>query len=307
MRNDLDHLPAERQVELQHIVRILFEEFEDTIARTTDPKRKKGRILKVILYGSFARGDWVDDPVGGYKSDYDILVVVNDERLVDFEYWSVAEDRFMREVTITRTLSAPVGFIVHTMTEVNTQLYKGRPFFIDIVTQGVALYEAEGHTFSRPGKLHMGERLSEARQYFEKWLPSADAFRASAGFLVERGDLSEAAFNYHQATERAYHCTLLVLTLYSPKSHKLNFLRGQAEDLVSALIEAWPRTSRFERRCFELLRQAYVNARYSPEYAISPEELAWISERVDVLQELVRQICEQSLAEMEAAEPKAAD
>lgn len=64
MRNDLDHLPADRQAELQHIVRILFEEFEDTIVRTTDPKRKKGRILKVILYGSFARGDWVDDPVG---------------------------------------------------------------------------------------------------------------------------------------------------------------------------------------------------------------------------------------------------
>ncbi|MFD2428279.1 hypothetical protein ACFSUK_08875 [Sphingobium scionense] len=49
-----------------------------------------------MLYGSYARGGWVDDPVGGYKSDYDLLIVVNDEHLVDFEFWSGADDRLMR-------------------------------------------------------------------------------------------------------------------------------------------------------------------------------------------------------------------
>ena len=58
-------------------------------------------------------GDWVDDPVGGYTSDYDILVVVNDERLTDFELWSAAEDRLMRDLTITRAITAPVSSIVH--------------------------------------------------------------------------------------------------------------------------------------------------------------------------------------------------
>lgn len=99
----------------------------------------------------------------------------------------------------------------------------------------------------------------------------------------------------------------MALALYSPKSHKLNFLRGQAEDLAPLLVDAWPRVDRFDRRCFELLRLAYVNARYSPEYAISPEELAWISERVGILQELVRQVCEQRLIELEAGLPKAAE
>ena len=100
-----------------------------------------------MLYGSYARRDWVDDPIGGYHSDYNILIVVNDERLIDFELWSAAEDRLMRDVTINKALRAPVSFVVHTLTDVNQQLERGRPFFVDIVKQGIALYEAEGFPY----------------------------------------------------------------------------------------------------------------------------------------------------------------
>ncbi|THG37254.1 hypothetical protein E5988_16020 [Sphingomonas olei] len=86
------------------------------------------------------------------------------------------------------------------------------------------------------------------------------------------------------------------MTLYSPKSHKLNFLRSQAERLAPDLIAAWPRDTRFAQRCFELLRRAYVDSRYSPHYKISTQELDWLIERVDVLQKLVRQVCERQLA-----------
>ena len=298
MRSDIDHLPGQKQQELQAAVRILFEEFAAAIGNTTAPWKKQGRILKVILYGSYARGDWVDDPVGGYKSDYDLLLVVNEERLTDVvDYWATADDRLMREMTITQTLSAPVSFIVHSLKDVNKQLEQGRPFFTDIAAQGIALYEAEGFPFATPTKLAPDAARAEAQKHFDKWLPSADAFLASAQFLTERRNYNEAAFNLHQAAERAYHCTLLVLTLYSPKSHKLGFLRGHAEEIAPALIEAWPRDDRFSRRCFELLRQAYVNARYSPHYKISDEELTWLGERVAVLQDLVRRVCEERLAE----------
>ena len=77
MKTALDHLPASKRRQLGHVVRVLFEEFE-IATRLATQDWKAGRILKVILYGSHARGDWVDDPVGRYTSDYDILVVVND-------------------------------------------------------------------------------------------------------------------------------------------------------------------------------------------------------------------------------------
>jgi hypothetical protein len=65
---------------------------------------------------------------------------------------------------------------------------------------------------------------------------------------------------------------------------------------VPELIGAWPRADKFSRRCFELLRQAYVNARYSLHYEISDNELRWIAARVADLQALVKAVCERRLA-----------
>lgn len=296
MRTDLDHLPAAKQQELHEVVRILFEEFAAAIGETTAPWKKQARILKVILYGSYARGDWVDDPIGGYKSDYDILVVVNDERLTDVvDYWASAEDRLMREVTITGSLSAPVGFIVHCFKDVNKKLEQGRPFFVDIAKQGIALYEAEGFGLATPQKLPPTEARAEAQANFDQWFESAKPFLRGFKYAFADGDNNKAAFDLHQAVERLYHCTMLVLTLYSPKSHKLNFLRGHAEEIAPELIEVWPRDDKFSRRCFELLRQAYVNARYSSHYKVTEEELDWLGERVAVLQQLVKSVCERRL------------
>ena len=53
-----------------------------------------------------------------------------------------------------------------------------------------------------------------------------------------------------------------------------------------------------QQRCFELLRRAYVDARYSPHYKISPEELAWLSERIAMLEDLVAKVCQARLAAM---------
>lgn len=302
MKTDLAHLPHGKQRELAHVVRVLFDEFALSIARATQPWKKAGRILKVILYGSYARGGWVDDPIGGYQSDYDILVVVNDERLTDVvDYWSAADDRLMRDMTIDGVLSAPVNFIVHSYKDVNGQLEQGRPFFVDIAEQGIALYEAEGFGLAMPRKLPPEEARVEAQKHFDRWfILACQSFRTFELQKAEGGSQTwrnDAAFTLHQAAERAYHCTLLVLTLYSPKSHRLNFLRGHAEDIAPELIAAWPRDDKFSRRCFELLRLAYVNARYSPHYKITNEELDWLGDRVATLQALVKTVCEKRLAE----------
>lgn len=297
MRTDLDHLPASKQRELQHVVRVLFEEFEREIGLATQPWKKRGRILKVVLYGSYSRGDWVDDPVGGYKSDYDILVVVNDAKLTDpVEYWGKADDRLMRDATINEALSAPVNFIVHDLADVNDQLTHGRPFFVDIIGQGIALYEAEGFELATPRMLPPEEARAESQKHFDYWFEQADSARLGANFYIENGKTRDAAFLLHQAAERLYHCTLLTLSLYSPKSHRLNFLRSHAEEIAPELIAAWPRADKFSRRCFELLRQAYVSARYSPHYEISDRELRWLGERVAELQNLVKSVCESRLA-----------
>jgi uncharacterized protein len=296
VRTDLDHLPEAKRRELQLVVEILFAEFEDALKGRNAPHRKQGRLLKIILFGSYARGDWVADPRSGYRSDYDLLVVVNHEDLADvLEYWGKADDHLVREYAISHRLTAPANFIVHTLTDVNKQLKRGRPFFIDIARDGIALYEAPDHPFDQPEPLSPIEALKEAQGYFDEWFPSAGEFLLHGQDAATRGWAKKAAFELHQSVERLYHCLLLVLTLYSPKSHKLNFLRAQAEGLEPQLIAAWPRTTRFEQRCWELLRRAYVDARYSAHYKITPEELTWLSERISDLVVQVEASCRAKL------------
>jgi predicted nucleotidyltransferase len=227
MRTNLDHLPEGKRRELDRVVEILFAEFQDAIALGTQPHKRMGRILKIVLFGSHARGGWVSDPVGGYVSDYDLLVVVNHERLTDVvDYWAKADEHLMREQTIAKTLTAPVNFIVHSLDDVNGQLRRGRPFFMDIVRDGIALYAAPGHDFVRPEPLTPAEALKEAQGYFDKWIPSAAAFTSMAWHARSEGNTNEAAFAFHQATERLYHCVQLVLTLYLPlcrARHKGNY------------------------------------------------------------------------------------
>lgn len=293
----LDHLPQAQQRELARVVAIIFEEFERTLAGGRAEWKTSGRILKLVLYGSHARGDWIDDPVGGYRSDYDILVVVSDARLTDpVDVWSATEDRLMREVTVARTLSAPVNLIVHDIADLNRQIQRGRPFFVDLIDQGIMLYEAEGYPLSRPVKLPPERARAEAQAYFDEWFTSAIGFLDTAEYAAAQGRAKEAAFLLHQSAERLYHCFLLVTTLHSPKSHKLGFLRSQCEQLDQRLVAAWPRATRFERRCFELLRQAYVNARYSPHYRVTDDELEWLTQRVEVLREIVEMICRRHLS-----------
>lgn len=296
MKTDLDHLPDRKRHDLQRVVQIIFAEFEDATAISTQKWKKQGRISKIILYGSYARGNWIEDHRGGYYSDYDILVIVGNERLADPELWTRAQDHLMREYAVAKRISAPVGMVVHSMADVNDQLARSRPFFIDIVREGIVLYSLDENQFELPRPLDTAVALMETQQNYTRWFSIAD--RSLATFRLQRsqGDdvywRNKAMFELHQATEQLYHCALLTLTLYSPKSHNLEFLRNKSEDLARDLIEVWPRDGKFVRRCFELLQQAYVKARYSPFYTVREVELEWLSQRVELLQSLVKEVCE---------------
>lgn len=302
MQTSLDHLPPAKQRELERVVRILFEEFGDATAIATSEWKKQARILKVILYGSYARGGWVDEPhtAKGYQSDFDLLVIVNHEKLTDrVEFWATAEDRLNRELAITKTLHTPVNFIVHTLQEVNDGLAQGRYFFMDIARDGLALYQSDETDLPEPKPKTPDQALAMAREYFDEWLPSASGNLDTARYVQREGRLKEAAFNLHQATERYYHCVLLVCTFYTPHVHNLGFLRTQAERLDPRLIDVWPRRTKNERAMFEKLKEAYVKARYSKHYRISEEELAWLGERVEALGRVVQVICEAHVAALE--------
>ncbi len=300
MKTGLDHLPAQKQRELDHVLRVIFEEFK---AAHADAKshRRRGKIVKIILYGSHARGGWVDEPhtAKGYVSDFDLLIIVSGKEIADRQtHWQEADERLIEEQLAGR-LRTPVNFIVHSLQEVNNALAHGRFFFMDIVREGIVLYEADDRELRKPQPKTPQANLDMAREYFEEWFPAAAGRLDTARYVMEKGRLKEAAFDMHQAAEFLYHCLLLVCTFYTPHNHNIAFLRTQAERLDLRLVEAWPRASSLHRYMFTKLRDAYVKARYSSHYQISLEELTWQAERIEDLGRIVHTICTERLAALE--------
>ena len=301
MKTDLDHLPGQKQRELQRILEILHEEFEDATTLGTSSWKRKTRIRSVILFGSYARGGWVDErhTGKGYQSDYDLLIIINHAKLKElYEIWDRLWDRLFRD----RAIATPVNFIVHTLAEMNEALSLGRYFFVDIYHEGIELYGTKDTKLRSPKPLSTQDALAMAEEYFADTLPTAKNFLTLSGDAVNRGMLKEAAFLLHQATEHAYSAFLLTLTNYNPATHNLNALRGLAEGIDQRLIEAWPRATKAEKKPFNKLVDAYVKARYSKHYRIDKETLDWLVGRIKHLHRLIETACEERIITLKKGE-----
>lgn len=290
MKSSLNHMPPQKQRELARVLDILHEEFDDTLKEASADFKKRGRILKVILFGSYAKGGWVDEPftMKGYRSDFDLLVIVNNSKLCEFsEYWHKAADRLIRDPSI----KTPVSFVVHSRREVNKYLKEGQYFFSDIRKEGIVLYELDDEPLAEPETLTPTERLKLAREHYLQRFTAAARFLEMAGIAIQKEYREHAAFELHQSLEQAYSCLLLTLTNYAPPSHNIKFLRSLAEEQDRRLAEAFPRDQHRERAWFNTLNEAYVKARYSKHFEISAEALNWLGERTALLLELVEATC----------------
>lgn len=160
MRSDLDHLPAVQQRELVYVTNVLLEGFEKATARRSQAWCRGGKVFKIILFGSYARNDWVDEPENGYQSDYDLLIIVSHPDLTDIaEYWYEIEERILRNPRVRRL----VNIIVHTLDEVNRALTRGEYFWTDIARDGILLHDMPGHALASPRPL-TPERVDQAQQ-----------------------------------------------------------------------------------------------------------------------------------------------
>jgi uncharacterized protein len=285
IRTDLDHLPEQKQHYVTAIRDLILNDF-DQLTEFTTGKKRLNKIRHIILFGSYAKGTYVDDPANGYISDYDILVTLNRKDLIEeYELWRNIEDKAERRV------KSPVSLIIHTMDEVGKWLDEGQYFFSDIQKEGIYLYCSNGKELSEPKNLTNAERKRIAEKHFEQCFFDAGEFFVDYQSCLNRGNFKKAAFELHQATERYYNTLLLVRSNYRPKTHNLKRLHPLAIQYAQEIDSIFPQDSRFHRRCFSLLKRAYVDARYSEHFKIAEEELIWLADQVNQLKQIVEQAC----------------
>ncbi|MBJ7537468.1 HEPN domain-containing protein [Marinomonas transparens] len=296
MRTNFDHLTLRQQLSVPIISKVLLDEMDTYLLGKTS-KKKHFRILKIVLFGSQAKGTQVYDPANGYVSDYDVLVIVNQEELVEeFDIWNKAEEK------IERRIGRPLGLIVHSIHDINQRLHEGQYFFKDIREEGIEIYACDTRELPRPGNLTLDEQKTIAQKHYNQWFESADGFLEIFWMMIEK-DLSKkkyinlAAFNLHQAAERFYSCTLLVTTNYLPKTHNIELLRSYCIRQDPRFIEQFSldgvaQTQRFQKRSFQRLKRAYVDSRYSEHYEITEEELNWLAGEVEKLKDFTDTLCQ---------------
>ena len=272
MKTSIDHLPDDQQQKLQAITAVFT---SPDVAIPID---------MLILFGSRARGDWVDDRETGYRSDYDLLVVVENEQQVnDLVVWGELERKVRAIIGDT-----PLTFIVHDIKFVNKEIQVGQYFFGDIANEGVMLFDRRRF----PSR---NRRLSMRRNGW-RWrngtLKTGTTARESSGGSRDYGArhwLKEAAFLLHQATERYYHAAILVFTGYKQRTHDIELLGVQAGEQHALMVDLLPKTDPDDKHLFDLLKKAYIDARYSMSYRITAEELAELQSESSCLQNVSEQ------------------
>jgi predicted nucleotidyltransferase/HEPN domain-containing protein len=283
MKKSLSTLTQRKRGELARIVSII---------RETVPQAEM-----IILFGSYARGDAVEDVTKEghttyeYSSDFDILVIVKSKALADnTDLWYELEDE-ARKLPV----QTPVKIIAHEINFVNKKLEKGQYFFSDIKKEGITLYDSKNFQLAEAKTLSPKERLAQAQADFKQWLESAKGFYSLYESSMEKVLYKHAAFNLHQAAECFYGTVLLVYTNYKPKTHDLDTLRRLAANHDPAFFTVFPLRTELERKRFDLLRQAYVGARYHEDYKITPQELKYLSRCVELLRDQTQTSCERKM------------
>ncbi len=281
----------------KHLPRYKHEELKDIVKAIRD----RHDVEMIILFGSHARGDWVDDRyvedhiAYEYKSDFDILILTADkstERDVNF-------DIELEEALAPKGEETRVNFIVHTVQHMNQMLSERRFFFMDILKEGYLLYDSGRFELARPPKeLPPRTMLRHAAEYYAEWMDTADGFIRGSKFMQADTGPKLAAFLLHQAVERYITGMLLVHTGYRPKEHDLQKLLDQAAGFDPRYTSVFPAATKEDRHLFDLLRRAYVDARYNKRYRITDQELTAIGERIETLRTLTVEVCESRIAEL---------
>jgi len=192
MKTSLEHLPERKREQVAAIAALLSAE---------------APVEMVILFGSHARGDWVEDPENAYFRDFDLLAVTATEALARSP--SLWTDMARRARALAgRT---PVTLIAHDIKEINHALRLGQYFFIDILREGVIVHDSRRYSLASPKALTPADRLQLGLVNFRYWYPSATELWRTAGHAAGRGLGAQAAFLLHQAVERYFGAAYLVL------------------------------------------------------------------------------------------------
>jgi uncharacterized protein len=293
MKISISYLPEQKQVELRQISDIILQFCNE--------------IEKIILFGSYARGDYKEDKdllieeqekkklnrvATAHISDYDILVVTKTKKMaLNHSLWNNIKNNNLKKLN----LSADPRIITYDIKNLNNKLEKGQYFFSDIKKEGVMLFD-NGKTPLAEEKILTDEEIKKiALDDFESWFKKSNSFFIDFNNASDREDFLISAFYLHQAAESALKCILLVFTGYSPKEHYLSSLQDNISQFYPKIYNFFQQNDEESEDRMKNFEYAYIGARYDTKYYILKEDLKILSKEVKKLLEITEEICKNEI------------
>ena len=291
MKNSIDFLPERKQRDLCELVRLIRDEVKD--------------VVMVILYGSYAKNTYVECDERRdfgvktfYISDYDLLVVTK-RRLGERESTinTRIKDRFLYGKDAEFHTRPQI--INESISKLNNAISECWYFYVDILEQGVMLYDSGEYELVTPRDLNYAEIKEMAQKYFDNKFIIASDFLDGALYYYDKRKYKMASFNLHQAAENYLKTVRLVYSLYGHKEHDLEFLLGKCKLHTLELAKVFPRDTEEEERLFELLKRAYVEARYNDDFIVTKSDIDALTPKVEQLRDITDRICKEQIARYE--------
>lgn len=287
MKNSIDFLPERKQQDLQELVGLIRDEVKD--------------VVMIILYGSYATNTYVERDERRdygvktlYMSDYDILVVTK-RRLGSRE--STIDDRITaRFLEGKGEFQTYPQIINESISKFNNALSEGRYFYVDVVTQGVMLYDSGECQLAKPRELNFSEIKEMALEYFEENMDDAKTHFQHFQLDYSNSNYQFCSFDLHQVTEKLLKAIPLVFVLYGYKEHLLKYLIEKCKPYTLELARVFPRDSEEEERLFTLLQRAYIEARYNKKkFIVSKDDIDALVPKIELLRDITERVCKERI------------
>ena len=285
MKTSYSHLPEYAKNDLQQIVALILE--------------RVPHCEMIILYGSYARGTFVEyderDEFGiltSFMSDYDLLVVTSNMDVQEVGHLlNTVDDKYYKRPDY----QVPIQFINDDIEKLNSDLSERRYFYTEIKKQGIMLYDSGNYKLERARKLNFEEIWKQAQEYFDEKFETANDFLRSAMYDRKDEKYKMCSFHLHQTCENYFYALRLVHTLKNSKQHNLSKLLGSTRKYSPELCKIFPRKTKEEKRLFELLRLAYVEARYNKKFVVTKEDVDTLFPKIEKLRDITEQICKSQI------------
>ena len=288
MKNSIDFLPERKQRDLRELAALIRDEVKD--------------VVMIILYGSYAANTYVERDERRdygvrtiYMSDYDLLVVTK-RRLGERE--STVEARIRERFAAGKNdenLPRP-QIINESISKLNDALTMGRYFYVEIVAKGIMLYDSGECQLATPGELDYAEIKKMAEEYYDDKFSDGLDFFKGANFYYQEENYHMTAFMLHQATESFLKTIPLVYLLYGYKEHDLQFLIEKCKPYTLELAKVFPCDTDEEKRLFDLLRRAYLEARYNKKnFIVTKADIDALVPKIELLRNIVEKVCRERL------------